>query len=659
MFKLFFLERFKIIRSFFVFFILFSFLIRTILFFWSYDEISFSILNTTGVFILGLFFDIGSFSLLFLPLSFLLTFIPKQWNGSYIDKILIFLFSGISAILMHFSFVAELTFWDEYQKRFNFIAVDYLLYTYEVIESVQESYSLPLIISLILILTFLFFAFSSKLKSFSNTFSRTSSIKSRLPLFGLQMVIVFMFTIIIDNQDAEQFENQYEVELSKSGVYSFFSAYNANELNYIEFYKTLKQKDVFKSIKNILKEDHSIFVEGENPIKRTIANNNNNKEVRPNVMFVCIESMNANFMNHFGNKENLTPFLDQLANNSFSLTNLHATGTRTIRGLEAITMAIPPTPGRSIIKRENNKSLFNVSEIFNSKGYSSTFFYGGDSHFDNMLTYFGNNGFDVVDHKEEHRFEENIAGKRIQITDKESTFENAWGVCDEDLFNKVLNWTDEQELTGKPFFNFVMTSSNHPPFTYPANKIQKNENNSEREGAVKYTDYAIEQFMNKAKTKPWYKNTVFVFIADHNAYSAGRSELNVRKYHIPAFIYNLPNQQPKKSNKLCSQIDIFPTLFGFLDWKYEANWFGKDVRKMQTKDERTFISNHRKLGYRKNNDVVILDCNKDSRFFKWKREDNSLTKIPKDIDLETEAISHYQSAYFLYKNGLLNSSKPI
>lgn len=658
MFKFLFLERFKILKSFFLFFILFSFLIRLALFIWSFSEISFSILNTIGVFILGLFFDIGSFSLLFLPISLLLTFIPKQWNGSILDKTAIFLFSGITAIIMHFSFVAELTFWDEYQKRFNFIAVDYLLYTYEVIESVQESYSLPLIISFILILTLLFFIFSSKLKSFSSTFSKTSSIKSRLPLLGFQIVIVLFFTAIIDNQDAEQFENQYEIELAKSGVYSFFSAYNANELNYIEFYKTLEQKDVFNRIKNILKEDNSKFDEGENPIKRTIVGNNN-KEIRPNIMFVCIESMNANFMKHFGNKENLTPFLDQLANNSYSLTNLHATGTRTIRGLEAITMAIPPTPGRSIIKRENSKSLFNVSEIFNSKGYSSTFFYGGDSHFDNMLTYFGNNGFDVVDHKEEHRFEENIAGKRIQITDKESTFENAWGVCDGDLFNKVLNWTDEQESTGKPFFNFVMTSSNHPPFTYPANKIQKNENNSEREGAVKYTDYAIEQFMNKAKTKPWYKNTVFVFIADHNAYSAGRSELNVRKYHIPAFIYNLPNQQPKKSNKLCSQIDIFPTLFGFLDWKYKANWFGKDVRKMQTKDERTFISNHRKLGYRKNNDVVILDCNKDSRFFEWKKEDNSLTKIPMDIDIETEAISHYQSAYFLYKNGLLNSSNPI
>lgn len=652
----FFPDRFSILKSFVGFYIIFSLFIRIGLYLWSFSEIDFSLSNLVSVFSLGLLFDIGSISYIVLPYTLYLTFFPRKWHGTKVDKVLTYTFFTLFTIVLNFSFLAEITFWDEYQRRFNFISVDYLLYTYEVVENIQQSYPIPLILGTILTLTTLVFIVTKRSRGFKKTFLSNDSLQSKLNPLALVLILVTFFQFGLKNENAELFENQYENELAKSGVFSFFAAYNSNELNYTDFYKTLEESQINTGIRNLVSQTEAHFNEKlKNPIARTIGKIQAKHAYRPNVMFVCVESLNANFMAHFGNKEELTPYMDSLLSQSVSLNNLQATGTRTIRGLEALTMCVPPTPGRSILKRENNKNLFTVGDIFKQKGYSRTFFYGGDSHFDNMVTYFGNNGYDIVDRKKEHRFDDDITTKRTRISDDEVTFENAWGACDEDLFNKVLKETDKQYKSKQPFFNFVMTSSNHPPFTYPEGKISVTENNSMREGAVKYTDYTVRKFIEEAKKKPWFKNTVFVFVADHNAYSAGRTEINVRKYHIPGFIYNLPQQKPEELNQLCSQIDVFPTLFGYFGWHYQSKLFGKDVRTMQPHEERAFISNHRKLSLRKGNQLVILDSHKDSRFYQWKKEDNSLKKVKEDKSLEKEAILYYQAAYSLYKNGLMRS----
>ena len=199
-----------------------------------------------------------------------------------------------------------------------------------------------------------------------------------------------------------------------------------------------------------------------------------------------------------------------------------------------------------------------------------------------MNTYFGGNGFNIIDRGRGFLLDASITATRTNIEDNEVTFENAWGVCDSDIYNKVLKEADKAHRDGQPFFDFVMTTSNHKPYTYPEGKIDV-PSGTGREGAVKYTDYAIGEFLKMAKQKPWYDNTVFVIMSDHCASSAGRWELDVHNYHIPAMIINLPNQQPLKVNNLASQIDVFPTLFAQLNWDYESNFFGRNILKMQSR----------------------------------------------------------------------------
>jgi len=576
---------------------------------------------------------------------------PKKWNGSIVDKIITYVGFSIGVLILYFSFFGEFTFWDEFERRYNFIAVDYLIYTYEVVKNINESYPLPILISSMLALVLASIFIIHKVGYFKVTFSSNTTFKKKLYAAIPWILIVVISSIFITNKQADFSKNRYNNELAKAGVYSFFAAFRNNELPYKDFYKTIDKEQAFTYLKSVYNEaGDSLVNPDENLIYRRINNSDSLSEpIKPNVIFICVESLSADFMTAFGNTKNITPTLDSLATKGMLFTNLFATGTRTVRGMEAITLSIPPSPGRSIVKRKNNQGLFTIGEVFKQKGYDRNFFYGGDGYFDNMNTYFGGNGFNIIDRGRGFLLDKSITTTRTNIEDNEVTFENAWGVCDTDIYNKVLKEADKAHKKRAPFFDFVMTTSNHKPYTYPEDKIDI-PSGSSREGAVKYTDYAIGEFLKKAKSKPWFNNTVFVIMSDHCASSAGRWELDIKNYQIPALVFNLPNQTPQKVNKVCSQIDMFPTLFALFNWDYNSNLFGRNSLDMQAKDERAFVGNYRKLGYLKNNNVMVLDEQAHTNFYNWNPLDNSLTSKTVDETFLKQTISYYEVADDLYRN---------
>ncbi len=226
-------------------------------------------------------------------------------------------------------------------------------------------------------------------------------------------------------------------------------------------------------------------------------------------------------------------------------------------------MSIPPTPGRSIVKRIGRESGYgSLGQQFNARGYDSVFIYGGRGYFDNMNAFFSGNGYRVVD--------------QSSVAEGDMTFKNAWGMSDEDLYQQTLKVADADHAQGKPFFLQLMTTSNHRPYTYPDGRIDIPSGEG-REGAVKYTDYAIGQFLQQARAKPWFNQTVFVFVADHTAGSAGQEDLPVANYHIPLFIYAPALIQPQAFTEVASQIDLAPTLLGLLNIDYSSTFFGRNV----------------------------------------------------------------------------------
>lgn len=643
-------KRFSLLKAFLSIFLIISFIIRLCFTLWVLDEINLTII---AGFLVGFLYDVGTIAFFTIPYTLYLSILPDRFVGNIFDKSLTYCAYTIGILIFLFSFFAEITFWDEFKSRFNFIAVDYLIYTYEVIANINESYPLPILIGIMLILVFILLFITYKKNVFNDTFNSTLSQKQKRILIFVNIFVVLIFSISIKNKDAEWSQNRYVNEISKTGIYSFFAAFRNNEIDYKDFYITLPEKEMKQSIDTILKIQN---VKKEKlSIHRKIVNEG--KELKPNVIFICIESLSASFLSCFGNEKNITPTLDSLSKEGIFFSNLFATGTRTVRGMEAITLSIPPTPGRSIVKRPDNQGLFTIGEVFRQKGYQRNFFYGGDGYFDNMNHFFGGNGFNIFDRGRGFLLGDNIETIRTNIDDNEVTFENAWGVCDEDIYNKVIKQADESFKNNESFFDFVMTTSNHKPYTYPENTIDI-PSGTGREGAVKYTDYAIKQFLNKIKKKPWYHNTVIIIMSDHCANSAGKWELDIQNYHIPAMILNLPKMLPKEVKKLCSQIDLFPTFFGLLNWSYETNFFGQDIIKMKKSEERALGGNYRKLGLLKsNNSLVILNDKKEINYYKWNEEDNSLEPINGDVNLSKEIISYYQSASELYKKGSLKINK--
>jgi len=644
--------RFALLKAFLGLFLMLSFLVRFSFLIWNFSEVDKGIFVVVNTFLIGFLFDLVTISYLLIPYLIYLVIVPKRLYGSLADRIVTYFGFTLGVLILFFSFFGEVAFWDEFQRRYNFIAVDYLIYTYEVVKNINESYPLPALISGIVVLVTTSFFIVHKQGYFRKTFTSNTPLKPKLIAAMPWMVIAALGTFFVSNTQAEFSKNRFNNELAKAGIYSFFSAFRNNELAYTEFYKTLPTEEAFQILKSSLSNPKTTFVNPNNAaIYRTVVNADSVlKPFNPNVIFICIESLSGDFLKEFGNENNITPTLDSLANQSVFFTNLYATGTRTVRGMEAITLSIPPTPGRSIVKRKNNQGLFTIGEVFKQQGYERNFFYGGDGYFDNMNTFFGGNGFNIIDRGRGFLLDKSIATTRTNIEDNEVTFENAWGVCDTDIYNKVIKEADKAYSTGVPFFDFVMTTSNHKPYTYPEGSIDI-PSGTGRDGAVKYTDFAIKEFLKDAQQKPWFKNTVVVIMSDHCASSAGRWDLDVKNYHIPALIFNLPDQKPEKVSTLASQIDVFPTLFAALHWDYTSNLFGEDILSMKPDQERAFIGNYRKLGYLKGTDLLILDEQAHADYYTWNPFDNSLKAKSSIAEFQKESIAFYQVANDLYSNG--------
>ena len=238
---------------------------------------------------------------------------------------------------------------------------------------------------------------------------------------------------------------------------------------------------------------------------------------------------------------------------------------------------------------------------------------------------------------------------RTALPSADIHFENIWGVADEDLFTLTLREIDARHARGTPFFAHVMTTSNHRPFTYPAGRIDIPPKTG-REGGVKYTDYAIGRFIDEARAKPWFAQTVFVIVADHTHNARGRQELPPDAYHIPMLIYAPGLVAPGQIDSIASQIDVAPTLLALLNMSYDSRFFGQDILREGRTHQRAFLSNYQTVGYYERGRIVELRPNGRMRVVVaadgQPAPDDALSR-----ELQEEAISYYQLASQAFRNG--------
>lgn len=281
-----------------------------------------------------------------------------------------------------------------------------------------------------------------------------------------------------------------------------------------------------------------------------------------NLVILLQESLGAGFVASLGGKP-VTPNLEKLKEEGIWLQQLYATGTRSVRGIEAVTAGFQPTPSESTVKLSlSQKNFFTLASLLSKQGYTSEFIYGGESHFDNMRGFFLGNGFNKITDQKDY---------------KNPIFVGSWGASDEDLLNKTHEQLMKHHASGKPFFTLAFSSSNHAPFQFPDGRIQLYEQPKATDNnAVKYADYAIGQFFEKAKKSPYWKDTVFLIVADHDIRVRGDTLVPIEHFHIPGLILGA-DIQPKKLSTIASQIDLPVTLLSLMGINAQHPMTGRDL----------------------------------------------------------------------------------
>ena len=264
-----------------------------------------------------------------------------------------------------------------------------------------------------------------------------------------------------------------------------------------------------------------------------------------NIVIVLQESLGATFVQSLGGLP-VTPELEKLKTQGIWLDQLYATGTRSVRGIEAVTASFAPTPAQSVVKLSNAQRNFTtIASVLKQAGYHTQFIYGGEAHFDNMRAFFTGNGFSQI----------------VDIDDMHSpVFVGSWGASDEDLFTTAHQQLTALHDSGKPFFSLIFTSSNHAPFEFPDGRIALYEQPKQTvNNAVKYADWAMGRFFAQAMQSPYWQDTLFLVVADHDSRVYGSNLIPVEKFRIPGLILGA-DVKAEHWDVLASQIDLAPTL---------------------------------------------------------------------------------------------------
>jgi len=589
--------------------------------------------NTFGVLASGAFYDLLTCVYAALPLSLCLLLPSRLWQ-SRVNRTWWRGFTLVAIYALGFIAAAEVLFWREFQVRFNFIAVDYLVYTTEVVRNIWETYRVMWVLAGNLGLTaIVYWVIAPSLES---ALRAQDAWPRRVATTALIWTVGLGCAFGLDEGPNAMFGNVYRKELASNGPYQFVRAFRRNELDYDRFYARLPLAEVDGRLREQVAEPTARFQSAMGgDIRRHV--DNPGAPRRLNVVMIMVESLSAEFMARYAPARAWTPTLDTLARDSLVFDNFYATGTRTDRGLEAVTLSMPPTPGRSIVKRAGRESnLWSLGNVLDAQGYDSIFVYGGRSYFDNMGAFFGGNGYRVVD--------------QTSVPSDEITFENAWGMADEDIYRQVLKIAAADHKRGQPFFMHVMTTSNHRPYTFP-NGRSPLPSGSGRPGAVQYTDWAIGDFLRAARAQPWFDDTVFVILGDHCASSAGKVDLPARRYHVPLIIHAPKHVAPGVITTVSSQIDVAPTLLALLHLDYDSAFFGKDILAMKPADGRALIGNYEYLGLLADDTVTVLTPRR--RIVRHPAgQANREEPVARASEAGRRAIAFYQGASHAYRGNL-------
>ena len=529
--------------------------------------------------------------------------------------------------------VSEIFFWNEFNSRFNSIAVNYLIFPREVIGNIRESFNLMYYLPPVGLVTLGLYLFLRRplmhvLAMPIAPRPRKQIMRGAVAAFALAVGGLYVFP-------EDLFDSRLTNEAAKNGLHSLFRAALTNDQHYDGFYLGMDDAEALALVRAMVTQDNTTFLPSRSAnLLRRVDNGAVPKKL--NVVLVIEESFGSVYVDGLGGPahESISPNLLRLAKDGLLFTNIYATGNRTVRGLEALLTSFPPIPGVSTTRRPGSEGMNSVPFLLKSLGYQTAFLYGGRAVFDNMGSYWSKIGFDRV----------------LEQSDvAEAGFSTIWGVADEYLFTEALKRLDAMTGADKPVFLSLLTVSNHRPYVYPEGRIGKDPKAKRRENAATYADWAFGDFVDRARSHTWFKDTVFIFVGDHGPRVYGAGQVPVPSYRVPLLFYAPAHIAPGSNDTLGSSMDMAPTLLGLLGTSYDSPFFGVDLRRVPAGGGRVAMEHNFSVALGDGRQVAMLLPGRDSRGYGMPPGPAELVAQPApDPDLLRRAIALYQTAHRMF-----------
>ena len=571
---------------------------------------------------------------LFAPFALYILLLPDRWFRTTANRVLLYGGTVITIAGLLYLNAAEFFFFEEFDARFNIVAYDYLAYPTEVFVDIWDAY--PVMKVLLAAVTIGAIGTYLLRGRVDRGVTGIVGLRERLVLFVPYAIVLSLAVAFYPTNVLSWSANRVENELVQNGHSSFFRAARTSDIEYEAYYPSGSQQA------NLDLLEKQLAVDGMGMTRLAEGRIDRRHAARPdglgrlNVVVVASESFGAEFSRLHGSKRNWTPNFDAYARKGLWFANTYASGTRTVRGLEAITASFPPIPTVSILRRPGNQKIATWGRVMNQLGYHSSFLYGGYGYFDDMNSFYEGNGFEVLDRKD-------IANVR---------FANIWGVSDEDLFDRAIKHYGQEYAKGQPFFSIVMTTSNHKPYTFRPGleKLGIAPEGGGRKAGVKYADYALGYFLQQAARQPWFDDTLFVVVADHGARVYGKAEIPLASYEIPLMIYAPKKLAPRQVDTLTTQIDIAPTVLGLLGLPYDAPFFGVDVLHASPEHRIALFSHNHDVAIYRDGELMVMRLGKTTQAYRYDRKLGTFTVEPDVQNLLPLGIAYFQTAADLFKS---------
>lgn len=619
------------------------FIFRLILFISEIDRVNLAEVNIIDIFMafgMGIRFDIViSGYILFLPVLILFVSDALNLRSRYLNRIFfywIFILFTIAFLIC----TADIPYFNQFFSRFSITAFAWAENAGFVITMILQEPRYFLFIIPFLIVVVIYYKI---LKSLFR--DETGPIKTNVFVKSV-VYLIFLFVIFIGIRGRVHEKSPIRIgtayfsndpflnQLGLNPVFTLVRSYLDSKDERNKTISLIDDQEAINYVRENLNLTNSVY---NSPIARKISPDSVAIK-KLNVVIIIMESMSAAKMSRHGNQNNLTPFLDSLANKSIYFDNIYTAGIHTFNGVFSTLFSFPGLYRQHPMKKINKYN--NISNTLLKHNYQSAYFTTHDGQFDNVEGFLKANDFKVI-----------ITQNNYPISKVKSTL----GVPDDFMFRYSIPILNQLHSENKPFFAAFMTTSDHGPYYFPSYFKPKSDNIKNQ--IVEYADWSLNQFISLASKTSWFKNTIFVFIADHGAPLNVTYEIPLNYFHTPLIFYT-PDILDSIKTYQCigGQIDVFPTIMGLLNLPYVNNTLGIDL--LKEKRPFIYINGDDKIGVLDNEHLLILrkSTENDGQLFRYKslEKSNCISEYPKKAKkMEIYAKSNLQVFQYMLNNNLL------